>query len=496
MKVLFFYIGTPTPILETELELIRKHDKDGDKVTVFQCSGNLPNCHWNIKHNNSQCATCVSKFENGWRILNHGKDVLLKEFTLPPQNDLESFDYFANVNDIESYQHDGENIGYGVVSTLISRYRDHRFDTRKHYDDISRTLRTAVHVYDTLKNEIITSRPNLIYLFNGRIATHLPAKILCAKYGIDYYSYEVSQKNNCYTLLKNKTTHDSISVEEVNQLESCWTPEKEMIGNSILIKMRSGSDLGKNKIFIQDQLKGTLPDNFNYEKNNIAIFNSTIDEYAGIEGLNNKIYIPDETAGICKILESFESDNRFFFYLRVHPHMKEVSRTISQLVDIRKLSLLFSNVKVIWPEEKIDTYALLDACEKVITFGSTVGIEATFWGKPSILADQAKFENFNYTYSPKNHDELIKLLKDDGLEPMHPSSCAKIIYLMSNKGVPFESFKENGFRNDLATGTFDGVEIKPNVIPALKYNVNILLRRVKKSISQPSLLIKKIKSLC
>ena len=86
----------------------------------------------------------------------------------------------------------------------------------------------------------------------------------------------------------------------------------------------------------------------------------------------------------------------FIFYLRVHPHMKELPSSTSQLVDIQALSSRYSNVCVIWPEENIDTYALIDACEKILTFGSTVGIEATYWGKPSILADYAKFENFNY----------------------------------------------------------------------------------------------------
>jgi len=32
MKILFFHIGTPAPILETELELACKHEKDGDTI--------------------------------------------------------------------------------------------------------------------------------------------------------------------------------------------------------------------------------------------------------------------------------------------------------------------------------------------------------------------------------------------------------------------------------------------------------------------------------
>jgi len=45
-----FYIGTPSPIPEVELELIKKHEKSGDIVHVVRCTGNLPNCHWNLAH--------------------------------------------------------------------------------------------------------------------------------------------------------------------------------------------------------------------------------------------------------------------------------------------------------------------------------------------------------------------------------------------------------------------------------------------------------------
>ena len=88
MKVLFFCIGTPSPILETEFELIRKHEKAGDMVRVIQCSGNLSNCHWNLNHIESQCSQCRSRYKNGWDALNPGASVELKQF--PPGEELNS----------------------------------------------------------------------------------------------------------------------------------------------------------------------------------------------------------------------------------------------------------------------------------------------------------------------------------------------------------------------------------------------------------------------
>jgi hypothetical protein len=491
MKILFFHIGTPSPILETELELIHKHEKAGDTVRVIQCSGGLPNCHWNLTHVNSLCAMCNSKFRNGWDALNFGANVELKQFHTKYKINKYIPEEFDTVDDIKKFQYDNENIGFGVASTLISLFRDHRFDTKKHISDITRTLSTSLQVYDTLKHEINEFSPDVVYLFNGRVATHLPAKLLCKKLGIDYFSYEVSPKKSHYGLLKNKVVHDTLSTEEIDQLHLNWTSENRIAAESVLKKMRAGKTL---ITYTQAQKKGALPKKFDPNKRNIAIYNGTIDEYAGIENAKNKIYKPDETAGIYKILESLESDSNFFFYLRVHPHMREVTSTTSQLVDIRELSLRFDNLHVIWPTDDIDSYALLESCEKIITFGSTVGIEATYWGKPSILADHAYYEGLNYAYLPNNHDELIKLLKGN-IKPLSIDAALKSVFLMDYNGdTQFELFKEKKINNQSVIFTLEGNEIRASVLPRLWYWLHIFPPRLRKIITKPSLILKKLKT--
>jgi hypothetical protein len=428
-------------------------------------------------------------------VLNPGENVELKQF--PPSKLMDS-DFpliFNSVDDIKRYQYDNEDIGYGVASSLISFFRDHRFDTRKYHNEITRELGAAVEVYKTLKRELEEFKPDRVYFFNGRITTQLPAKLLCNRMGIEYFSYEVGSKHNSYRLNRNASTHEAISNEEVNLLRSNWKREHEKIGESFFRKKRLGNDFENAPSYVKDQTKGVLPKGFDRNKKNIAIFNSTIDEYAGIKEWSNKIYEPDETVGVRKILESFEPDKRYMFYLRVHPHMKEVPSTTSQLVDIRELSSRFSNLCVIWPEDIVDSYALMDACEKTITFGSTMGIEATYWGKPSILLSRASYENFNCTYMPKTHEELVKLIEED-IRPLSVNSALQYPFLEATKvsnSIPFEHFKQTGFKNGLATGTFDGVEIKPDALPALWYKINILPWRVKRVVMKPSLIFTKLK---
>lgn len=492
MKVFIFYIGTPTPIYETELELIRKHEKSGDTVRVLQCAGNLANCYWNQEHRNSYCAMCRSKFKNGWAILNPGDKVELKQF---PPNTLMPFDIplvFNSVDDLKRYRYDNENIGLGVAASLISAFRDHRFNTYLYHNEVIRELNTTMQVYDTLKREFEEFKPDRVYVFNGRIATHLPAVLLCKRMGIEYFSYEVGGTQSSYLLWKNSTVHSlHVMHEEIERLWSAGGAEREKTARLFFEQKRAGVDHEKIISFTKYQTKSLLPKGFNKDKKNIAIFNTTIDEYAATEDFESSLYAPDETAGIRRILETFEVDDRYMFYLRVHPHMKEVPSTISQMQDIRELNSRFGNLCVIWPAEVVDSYALLDACEKIITFSSTIGIEAAYWGKPSILAGRALYEHLDCIYIPKTHEELVRLLKKD-LAPLPAASALKYAFWEMSYGIPFEYFKETGFKDELATGTFDGVEIKPDVFPELWNGFSFFLWRAKRVLMKPSLILRKL----
>ena len=465
MKIFFFFIGVPTPIFETELELIRNHEKSGDIIYVFQCTGNLADCHWNKGHLQSKCAECRSRFKKGWSVLNPGQNVILKHFPVNTLNPSMLPQDFDSVEELKMFRYDGEKIGYGVASSLISRYRDHRFGTHFYRQEVRRTLTASAQVYDTLKQEFKKINPERVYIFNGRIANHLPALLLCKRMGIEFYTYEVSPSKNHYVLRKNVIIHDiSVAHREMEETWSAGGADRKKIAKLWFEKKRAGIKNYNLTSFTQHQKKGLLPDGFDPDKKNIAIFNGTIDEYAAIEDFKNPIYSLDETSGVRRILEAFEHDNRYMFYLRAHPNMKKISRSKnSQLRDIDTLASKFSNLHVIWPAEIIDSYALMDACEKIITFGSTMGIEAAYWGKPSILASgHGIYRYLGGVYVPKTHEELVNLLMQDDLLPLPADSILKYGYreLSPHTGIPFKYFKQTGSHSEI----FDGVVIKSDTL--------------------------------
>ena len=164
MNILFYYTGYPSPILETELELIQSHQIQGDTINIFNCNSNLDNCFWNPTKNKFKCNICQSKFNNAIKLLDKSQFLNVHEF---PKNNIShtTINIFNNVDDLKSFHYDDSNIGRGVASRLISLYRDHRFDTVKHSEQIVRELNSAIKIYDTFKHYISKNKVDKVYIF-------------------------------------------------------------------------------------------------------------------------------------------------------------------------------------------------------------------------------------------------------------------------------------------------------------------------------------------
>ena len=184
------------------------------------------------------------------------------------------------------------------------------------------------------------------------------------------------------------------------------------------------------------------------------------------------------------ILDEFKNNNDYKFFLRVHPNLRKLPKSTSQLLDLMEIEMMYDNVTIIWPESEVDSYTLLDACNKIIVFGSTIGVEAAYWGKPVILAGRSLYENLGCVYTPKSHTEVINLILDINLKPLNSQLALKYAYREISHGIDFKYFKETKIIRGLSVGKFNGFEIKPNFLPNLINKINLyyvsLLNKIKK----------------
>ncbi|HNP77309.1 MAG TPA: hypothetical protein PKM91_08730, partial [Cyclobacteriaceae bacterium] len=349
MKILIYSVNPQSPHLAVDIELASNLSAAGNNVTIARCTGQLRACVENPNHHILVCEACKSTYRKGLHAAGLGN---IKVIAIPDrQSRYPQWPHpFMNIGDLKAFTYDGMDAGFSVASTLIGRFdKDHQFDAIAHQHEIIRELQMWLDVYEGMQTYLLQEKPDVVYFFNGRFSSIHPLQCLCIKLGIDYYTHERGGVMNRYILRKNATPHSiSYAANELAELWENGPADKIQIGERFFTDRRN-SVIQSWISFTDEQKKGMLPEGFDFSKRNIAIFNSTMEEYEGMKEWANPLY-KDENEAIRAVLRSFLSKPEFVFYLRVHPNLKLLDN--SQMREIYSMANEFPNLRLIRPESR------------------------------------------------------------------------------------------------------------------------------------------------
>jgi hypothetical protein len=437
MKTLFLLTTTLwDAAFKITLELIHSHIKNGDEIHIVTCGGELHFCLANNEHSKIKCSACRLRFKKTMQLLKiPNKNITYikpttKNIKLPQINDIDELKNLDILN---------LKIGPSLASCMISKTRNHKPNIYSERNLITQIAKASVSCYETTTKELTKQKYDRFYIFNGRYATENAAIKSAEKLNAGYYTYEFGQNLSTYVLFKNTIPHD-LNRNKKN-LKEFWDSGLE---NKVTISTNWFHDYRNSKpesgekpsfLYTTYQTKNFLPKEVLKNKNCIAIFNSSLDEYESMPGWDNLLF-KEEYDAIHFIVTSCTNK---MFVLRIHPNLSNLKN--EQIKQLKKLEEQnFSNLLIIWPKEKIDSYALMDACEKVITLGSTIGVEACFWGKVSILLGRSFYEDLDCCYKPKNKKEIITLINSN-LKPHNPENSLPYAYWRNRYGHNFEHLR-------------------------------------------------------
>lgn len=435
----------------TELELAQKHLDSGDKVTFLVCDASIGSCTVNFNKDPLICSKCREMHQKGFSLLNGSyQKKFISDFLPDVMSDLKEL-VNKNVFDRESAEkfiYERYALGLGPVSTLIWTHRDPDFDKILDPSVLQSLTVSTVKTFIGVKNFLQqNSKFQRVYIFNGRFDITKGALSAASGWaGCDVYTHERGANVNKYALFENTIPHDrSYNYERaVSAWNSCEDVEKRDAYARRFYRLRiQGRDEGW-KNFLDHQTPSALPKSFDRGVKNVVIFNSSEDEFAGLgPDWKNPIY-ESQSHGIERIIKDCLGElPGLAFYLRIHPNLEGVDND-----DMRRINKLseenLSNFSVISADSEIDSYALLSAADLIITFGSTIGIEATYHGKPSLLAGRSFYEDFDATYNAESHKDLMGLLSDD-LKPKPLLGSMIYGYHYMTRGEDFKYWAANGF---------------------------------------------------
>jgi len=453
MKVVVFSTHIIWPYhYETELEIMQSHLDQGHELIQLVCNASFGICDTNLEHNVYKCMTCINRRKAGVAELQGKvKELEILDFTGPEELQAASKMpcSFDSLDKLQELHLGNYPIGYAVGSTLISLLRSTTIDLSSGNKKLGSLMRHAALTYYACKNFLEKEKPDLVYVFNGRIPNPRAMISACHEAGITCMIHERGNSYKYYEIFTNKLPQDLNYRQDLSLTawENGKEPERSKLAHDFFINRRKGQEQGWHS-FVSHQKDGLLPENWDSKKHNIVIFNSSEDEYLSCsEDWKNKLY-PSQYKAIRRICNDLKDQPDIQIYLRCHPNLAGASDSEKkELASMKNEPLV-----CIAPEDTISTYALLDNCSVVLTFGSTVGIEATYWDKPSVLAGPSLYDRLESTYNPQSHEDVITLLKNRDLKPKEKQGALIYGYYYNSYGKNFKYFTPES----LSSGKFKG----------------------------------------
>ena len=128
--------------------------------------------------------------------------------------------------------------------------------------------------------------------------------------------------------------------------------------------------------------------------------------------LGRQIFSKTMSDWIQKITQYFVDKKEFQLIIRIHPG--EMLTHGTSMGDVVKsvIKELPEHIHLIEPDEKINTYDLMDITNIGLVYTTTVGLEMAMRGIPVIVAGHTHYCNRGFTYDPATWDEYLEMLEN------------------------------------------------------------------------------------
>lgn len=441
------------PIYETQLEIVQDYVDEGYDATILTCHAHLPTCEANPRHLWSVCTLCRSRAKSGFEWL-RGQFSVTDFFDVTPgqQKRIDTIvrTPFRTLEELRSLSVDGSDIGMAVLSSVVSALRDPNPDLDANRAGIVEGIRAAAVVHFSILNHIARLRPDVLLLFNGRVASLRPALRAGQASGVRTVVYEVGGSPDRYFTTTNTYPHDLATLKDVFNAafdEATESPEEKAQIADSWYKARIASRPADGMSFTGKQEAGRIPERLQSDGLRVGIFISSEDEFVAIDGWKPPLYV-NQADGIRQLLAAFADCTGVQFVLRVHPNLAGLDN--AQTRELAVIAQDYPDLYVIEASSPVHTYSLIEAVDIVVTFGSTVAIEAVYLGKPSIMLGRHIFEDMGGVIRPPTHEELVAIIRDAiGGKPVDVQAGAKQAairfgFAQSRVGVPYRYVVRDG----------------------------------------------------
>ena len=294
------------------------------------------------------------------------------------------------------------DVGWGAISSTASVQRTSDVSLWRHRKMLRAFVESSILVYEMVRSLIDQLQPSEVLFFNGRFATTRAVMRAAESRGVPWRIHERGRDKDHFWVT-DCMPHDVDRIQAL--MQNKWQADQEAASRTFFNSRRNRVERDWHS-FTRKQDLGRLPEGLAKTEDLVTFFTSSEDELLAIgDSLVNHLY-PTQLDAIRAVAAAVDSMPNTRLCIRVHPHIAHKSRS-----DRRKLDALnIPGAIVLGPEDPVDTYALIDRSKVVCSYGSTIGIEATYWGRPSLLFSRSYYDGLGVCETAVDASQVLAFL--------------------------------------------------------------------------------------
>lgn len=419
-------------------------DARGNDVTVLMCDNSCGKCGGNPMGIGLICKKCQKISRSIIQSIPNVKMLKMRDYYNAAIKH-QSYEY-RSLKELNHIVYKDFEIGYGISSYYISLTRNQNplitHKLKRIFDD---WLDCSMK-YTDIADCAITSDYDRIYIVNGRYFNSKPFQEVAFSKGLYIIMGEsaINLLGRYVRMNFNNVRVHSVTGNTQNILKF-WDDSKVAIEKrreiaTSFFEKRINAIATNDKVYVKSQVKGMMPDDWDSNKQNIAIFNSSEDERAAIGGEFEKNNLFESQIEGVKFLIDNVKDSNIHFYLRIHPNLKHIKYKYH--LNLHKLSENHDNITIIPGDSSISSYTLMQASDRIITFGSTMGVEAAYAGKEVMVMNPCFYYYLDVNYVPKSKQDVLDFVKGKISYSSNHENVLKYSYYYFNDERGFIDNKE------------------------------------------------------
>lgn len=418
-----------------EVDTIITDSKEND-VSVLLCDGSVGRCSYNTLGIGLLCKECNNR---SLAVLSSLCNVTILKMSdyLERNPQYPSFDY-SSMKELKRVSYKGVEIGYGVASYYISLTRNMtpKVTTILKYF-LDAWLLSSMRSVDIAK-KLVTNEYDSIYVVNGRYFDSKPYQEMAFQRGIHITLGEsmidLEGKNvrmNFDNIKVHSIAGNAIAINKFWDASKVSLEDRKKIA-ALFYERRASAIATNDKVYVKGQKRGLLPPDWDSSKTNVVIFNSSQDEIASIgDEYETNLLFETQMSSVEFMLKNTPGAS-IHFYFRIHPNLMHVKYKYH--TQLYNLGIKYSNITIIPGDSPISSYSILYASDRVVTFGSTMGLEAAYAGKPAMVLFPCLYTYLNVNYVPQSRQDVIDFVNGSiEFQPSHESILKFSYYYYNNE---------------------------------------------------------------